>query len=176
MPRPPTAPGMAPLLCQGEKQVNHPELQSLVAFLEATPEFIRRVTEGLSPAELKRKPSEREFSVLEHVWHLRDIETEGYCVRINKLLCENRPVLHDIDGGKLAEERGYNNLDFVEGLVAFTRARIDNVHSIKGLTPEQLNRSGIFEGAATITLGRVLQMMREHDEAHLKELNDLVNP
>lgn len=155
--------------------MNHQDLQSLTEFLEAMPEFIRRLTNGLSPAELKKKPSEKEFSVLEHVWHLRDIELEGYSVRIKKLLSENRPVLQDIDGGRLAEERSYNNLDFVEGLEAFARARRDNIRKIKGLTLEQLNCSGLFEGATPITLGRVLQMMREHDESHRKELDDLVN-
>jgi hypothetical protein len=155
--------------------MNDQDLQNLIESLEAMPEFIRTLTKGLSTAELKKKPSEKEFSVLEHVWHLRDIESEGYSVRIKKLLSEKRPVLDDIDGGKLAVERGYNNLDFVEGLKAFTRARRDNIRSIKGLTLEQLYCNGIFKDAAPITLERVLQMMREHDEVHRKELNDLVN-
>jgi hypothetical protein len=155
--------------------MNHQDLQNIIDSLEAMPEFLRRLTKGLSSAELTRKSSEKEFSVLEHVWHLRDIETEGYSVRIKRLLSENRPVLQDIDGGKLAAERGYNQLDFAEGLEVFTRARRDNIRSIKGLTLEQLNCSGIFEDAAPVTLERVLQMMREHDEAHRKELQDLVN-
>ena len=149
------------------------DFENLLTFLEETPEVIRSLTENLTVRELGRKPAKEEFSFLEHVCHLRDIEREGYCVRIAKLLSEDQPFLTDIDGAKLAEERDYNSQIFDEALSAFTRARKNNIETIRPLPPENLKRIGIFQNVGTITLEQLLSMMREHDNEHLRALSDL---
>jgi len=149
------------------------DVENLLAFLEETPEVIRSLAENLPVRELRRKPAKETFSVLEHVCHLRDIEREGYCVRIAKLLSEEQPFLTDIDGDKLAEERNYNSQIFEEALSAFTRARKNNIQTIRALPPENLKRIGIFQNVGTITLEQLLSMMREHDNEHLRALSDL---
>ena len=103
--------------------MNLPELENVITFLEETPEVVRRTADGLGAEELRRKPAAEEFSFVEHACHLRDIEREGYGERIRRLLRETRPLLADIDGGRLARERRYNEQEFGEGLSAFERAR-----------------------------------------------------
>ena len=149
------------------------EFRDLVGFLEETPEIVRRLAADLVASDLRLKPSDKGFSVLEHVCHLRDIEQEGYTVRIRRLLTESQPLLPDIDGDKLAAERNYNSQPFDPALRDFTHARIENIRTIRDLPLEQLNRSGVFEGVGTITLEKLLLMMREHDRDHRKLLNDL---
>ncbi|OLE53412.1 MAG: hypothetical protein AUG51_13380 [Acidobacteria bacterium 13_1_20CM_3_53_8] len=146
------------------------ELVSLVRFLEETPRVVRQFSENLSETELRWKPSEDEFSVLENVCHLRDIEREGYSVRIEKLLNEDKPFLHDLDGARMALARDYNNQDFSTALEDFSQAREVNARKLVELSVEQLNRSGEFEGVGEITLEKLLQMMREHDDGHRQEL------
>jgi hypothetical protein len=153
--------------------MNWQGLNEVIEFLEETPEAVRRFGEGLAAEELRWKPGGEKFSLLEHVCHLRDIEREGYGRRIEKLLNESQPLLTDIDGRRLAEERRYNEQDFAAGLREFDRARQDNVRAIKGLSAEQLNRVGVFEGAGAVTLGSLILMMYEHDREHRKELGDL---
>lgn len=94
-------------------------------------------------------------------------------MRIAKLLAEVEPFLPDIDGNKLAEERVYNRQDFRAALLEFTLARENNVRVLKGLTLDQLSRSGIFENAGSVSLERLVLIMREHDREHFKELTDL---
>ena len=149
------------------------DFENLLAFLEETPEVIRSLTENLPVRELRRKPAKEEFSFLEHVCHLRDIEQEGHGVRIAKLLSEEQPFLLDIDGDKLAAERNYNSQSFDEALSAFTRARKKNIQTIRPLRPESLKRIGVFQNVGTITLEQLLSMMREHDNQHLRALSDL---
>ena len=149
------------------------EFENLLAFLEETPEVIRSLTENLPVTELRQKPAKEEFSFLEHVCHLRDIEREGYCVRIAKLLSEEQPFLTDIDGDRLAQERNYNSQIFDEALSAFERVRKKNIQTIRPLPPENLKRIGIFQNVGTITLEQLLSMMREHDNEHLRALSDL---
>ncbi len=146
------------------------ELRALLAFLAATPEVVRQLAGALAAAGVRYKPAPTEFSALEQVCHLRDIEREGYAVRLRRLLAEDEPALPDIDGGKLARERDYQRQDFASALAAFTDARQENVALVETLAPEQLARAGLFEGVGRVTLTGVLAMMREHDEAHRVEL------
>lgn len=149
------------------------EMRELTAFLQKTPGTLRQLVTDLEGDDLRRKPSENEFSVLEHVCHLQDIEREGYAVRIRKLLGETRPFLPNIDGERLARERDYNSQILDDALHAFTAAREDNLRAIRNLSPEQLNNSGTLENVGEITLEGVLLMMREHDEDHLQALRGL---
>src|SRR5262245_13896481 len=110
--------------------MNQNEFQEIRMFLEATPDMIARLVGEISEAALKQKPSEKEFSVLEHVCHLRDIEREGYAIRIEKLLGEEAPILPDIDGDKLARERDYNHQQISAALADFAEARKKNVEKI----------------------------------------------
>jgi hypothetical protein len=149
------------------------EFQELVEFLEETPEMVRQLTIDMSERNLRWKPSEREFSALEQVCHLRDLEREGYTVRIRNLLTKQQPSLPDFDGGRLAVERDYNSQDFETALQDFASARKENINVAGTLSSEELNLSGVLEGVGEITLGRLLMLMREHDQSHRKELRDL---
>lgn len=149
------------------------EFQDVVSFLEETPRHIRQLAAEMTGQDLRWKPSPDEFSVVEQVCHLRDLEREGYGARIKKMLAENGPQLPDFDGSRIAKERDYNHQDFESACREFALAREENVRVMKTLSPEQLNRSGVLEGVGTITLERLFQLMREHDQSHRQELNDL---
>ena len=149
------------------------EFQEVVRFLEETPERIRRLAVDLTSEDLKWKPSVNEFSVLEQVCHLRDLEREGYNARIRKLLTEEQPTLPDFDGSRIASESDYNSQDFEAAFQEFALERKENVRVMKTLSPDQLNRSGVLEGVGAITLERLCQLMREHDQSHREELSDL---
>lgn len=149
------------------------ELQSLKGFLAETPARVRQLTSGLSEAEARWKPSPQEFSALEQVCHLTDLEREGYGVRIEKLTREVEPFLPDFDGGRVAAERDYNNQSLEAMLDAFALARAGNMLAVSGLSAEDFQRTGTLEAVGHITLETLLVKMREHDEGHLEELNSL---
>ena len=149
------------------------DLRDVIEFLEETPVVFRKLAQGLADADLRLKPAGDQFSFVENACHLRDIEVEGYGARIRRLLAEDSPQLPDVDGARLARERDYNSQDFGAALAAFERARAENVSAVGRLSPEQLSRAGTLEGVGQITLGKLLHLMREHDEAHRRELVEL---
>ncbi|HEY0379601.1 MAG TPA: DinB family protein [Pyrinomonadaceae bacterium] len=149
------------------------DLQSVVEFLEQTPEFFRKMAQGCADADLRWKPAGDQFSFVENACHLRDLEVEGYGARLRKLMTEDGPQLPDVDGARLARERDYNSQDFDAALDEFARVRAENLRAIKNLSPEQLGRTGVLEGVGNITLGKLFLLMREHDEAHRRELVEL---
>lgn len=153
--------------------MNRNELEELARFLEETPAKIERLAEGLDETEARWKPNADEFSVVENVCHLRDIEVDGYAARIQKILREDEPFLPDLNGARLAVERRYNEQELAAALEAFQSARRGNVLAVRELSSQQLERRGVFENTGAITLSGLLELMREHDMAHLDELKGL---
>lgn len=151
-------------------RMSHEELQELINSLDQTPIEVSLLLDQISPHEQRIKNAD-EFSALESICHLRDIELEGYTTRILRILQEDMPSLADIDGGRLARERDYNNQDSSKALEAFTAARNRNIEQLRRVVPEQTAREGNLEGVGVINLAKLLEMMLEHDQGHLIELS-----
>jgi hypothetical protein len=142
----------------------------LIGILAATPARVQSLLDKLSDGQLRKRLSADEFSIVENVCHLRDIEVEGYTPRINRILNEDRPALADIDGGRLAIEREYNRQDVYDAWRAFAQARADNTRTLSRLEPGELNRVGTLEGVGIVKLEELLMMMVEHDNSHLEDV------
>jgi hypothetical protein len=142
----------------------------LIKSLAETPSKLTQLLQPLSPQQVRVKESDQ-FSALENICHLRDIEVEGYGERIKRILEEAEPSLPDIDGARLAIERDYNNDDLDSAFAAFSNARRKNVELVRSLEMDQLARKGNLEGAGLISLRALLEMMEEHDQGHLAELS-----
>lgn len=138
-------------------------------FIRRTPGLVRNVVAGLEPQAQVRTPVS-DFSLLEHVCHLRDIDAEGYAVRIQRLLKEVSPQLADLDGARLAVDRSYNDQDLQQALASFVENRARIIDLISNLTEAQKDRSGHLETVGEVTVKSLLNMMRVHDESHLEEL------
>jgi len=151
------------------------DLNELLGTLALTPELIARSIADLSEMQIRERKVPNEFSVVENVCHLRDLEVEAYTVRIDRILSEENPTLLDFDGSQVAAERDYNRQDPAAALAAFSEARKQNIARVSALEAHSLARTGMFEGVGIITLQDLLQMMREHDEGHLRDLENLVN-
>jgi hypothetical protein len=146
------------------------DVARLIKSLAETPSKLAQLLQPLSPQQVRVKESDQ-FSALENICHLRDIEVEGYGERIKRILEEAEPSLPDIDGARLAIERDYNNDDLDSAFAAFSNARRKNVELVRSLEMDQLARKGNLEGAGLISLRALLEMMEEHDQGHLAELS-----
>ena len=146
------------------------QLQELLDQLHSTPAQVAETVDGLSLNAITIRPDSGDFSLLENVCHLRDIEVEGYSVRIRRILSEDNPKLADINGGKLAAERDYNNQNLSAALSAFTEARRQNLSVLKELSDEQFERTGELEGSGQVMLNRLLELMCDHDSDHVDEM------
>jgi hypothetical protein len=156
------------------QSVDDADLIRLLDFLDQTPNQIALSTRGLSDAQFRLKTSSDEFSALENICHLRDLELQGYQQRIELILTETDPILADFDGARVAAESNYNQEQPDIALQQFQNARRKSVEALRALTEEQLIRNGTLVGVGRITLGRLAELMREHDEGHLEDLRVLL--
>jgi hypothetical protein len=151
-------------------------LSALAAFPDQLEAYYAAVPAGYAnwaPDSWQGIPSEP-FTPIGQLCHVRDIEIEGYAVRIASMLRERNPFLPSIDGERLAVERDYAGASASGALSAFRSARAETVATISRLTPEQLARSGVLEGYGPLSLRSLLHYLCSHDQQHLSGLQWLM--
>jgi hypothetical protein len=142
------------------------ELEGMPAELQRTLRVIPRERLRWRPEEWGGAPGET-FSALEHVCHLRDIEKDGYHVRVQRLLEEAEPSLASLDGYEMARERRYEAADLGRALAEFREAREATLRRLRGVSEAQLTRSGDFAEYGRLTLRALIHYLRGHDQQHL---------
>ena len=150
------------------------ELAAAFSTLSTMPDALQQRLAGLSDQQLRFKPGADTFSVLENICHLRDIEVEGYAERLQLLLTQEYPLLPDLNGAELAEERDYNSQKLRPALQGFIDARYGCLGVIANLAAADLVREGHLEKVGDVNLGKLLELWIAHDKDHLKELDELL--
>jgi DinB superfamily len=149
------------------------ELKPKLDELQQLPQILNQMLKTTEQHLWKVTPSNGGFNLIEQICHLRDLEEEGYLVRIHRILNEHCPELADFDGAKIARERNYSQQDAVEALRKFETSRRSSIAALSQLQPEQLTRNARFAGSEMITMNDLVQMMLEHDRSHKAELEEL---
>lgn len=111
-------------------------------------------------------PSET-FSALEQVCHLRDIERDGYHLRIERMLDETNPSLESLDSYAMARKRRYDTADPDAAVEAFRNARAVTVERLRNVSDAQLGRTGEFAEYGRLNLRALIHYLRSHDQQHL---------
>lgn len=141
--------------------------------LSAMPEFLDAALVAAGPEDLLSRPGEGEFSLVEHACHLRDLEREGYGLRLRRMLEESTPSLAGFEGDVVARQRNYMVQDPRDAAAEFAVARAAFLARAEALTDAEMARTASF-GGRTITMGDLFAMMVEHDEGHRIEIAALV--
>ncbi len=145
-------------------------MRALFLELEAFPVRLEAWLSSRSDECLRRRPSPGSFAPVEHLWHLADLEAEGYALRARRLLDEASPELVDFDGTTVARERNYLRKDPLEALQWFHAARHELIQLFEALPPDAWLRDGIQAGVGPVRLGDLPIRMVEHDAEHWQEL------
>jgi len=144
--------------------------EDLMDSLTATPRFLHESFDGLSQEASRLPGPDGAFSPVEQIWHLADLEQEGFGLRIQRLQTESNPSLPDFDGARTAQERNYQSLSLSAGLAAFETSRRANIDRLKSLTDEAWSRSGTQEGVGLVALCDIPVFMQQHDRVHITEI------
>ncbi len=150
-----------------------PDVTGALERLAAMPGILEAALARAGADLLGMRPAAGGFSLREHACHLRDLEREGYLLRLMRLLAEDFPVLEGFAGDRIAEERDYPAQDASAAAGEFAAARAEFVRVLRGLGPADLAREGEFAGR-TVTLAAVAAMAAEHDAGHREEIERLL--
>ena len=144
--------------------------EEFLASLEEMPAFLASALSGLNPEQARTPGPDGLPSPVEQVWHLADLEREGFRKRIAGLLAEVEPEFPDFNGAKVAAERNYRSLSLEDGLSAFKDARLANISALRGVDDQSWFRSGTQEGVGRVALCDIPAFMFQHDFAHRTEI------
>jgi hypothetical protein len=156
--------------------MNDITVSALEAFpqqLEAHYAVVPAAFKNWTPPSWDGVPSEP-LTAIEQVCHVRDIEIVGYGVRFQRTLSESNPTLASIDTEGLAKERAYGASNAAAAMADFRAARLKTVALLKGLKPEQFNRTAVFEGYGTVSMRSLVHYLCSHDQQHLAGLQWLL--
>lgn len=141
--------------------------------LKSMPAFVEAALAKAPPAAFTRRAADDSFALVEQACHLRDVEREGYLVRVRRILAEDTPALEGFDGAAVAKARDYLAQDARRAAQEFAAARSEVVALLAATTPETLARTATFAGRR-ITLAELVGMMEEHDREHRGEIEHLL--
>lgn len=138
------------------------------------PDFLLAAIAAVGPERVTFKPDPQAFCLLEHACHLRDLEREGYLVRIRRMLAEREPALEPFDGTAIAAQRDYMSQGARAAGRDFTAARRELLELVTPLKAADLARRGTFSGQP-VTLSGVVHMIVTHDREHRDEIESLLD-
>jgi hypothetical protein len=125
-----------------------------------------RVDHRWVPDSWEGSPGES-FSAIQHACHLRDIEIDGYQMRIKRTIEEERPSLTSLDGYELARLRRYDQEEPKSVLKAFRIARAETVATLQKIPSREFARRADFAEYGCVSLEGLVHLLRSHDFQHL---------
>jgi DinB superfamily len=145
--------------------------EALLETLEQMPQYLEQQFRSLTAEMMCQRGADGTFSPVEQVWHLADLEREGFGLRIDRLLSESEPQLPDFDGAAIAATRRYRSLSLTAGLAAFREARQRNLARLRTIAADAWTRSGQQQGVGRVSLCDMPGFMSQHDAAHRGEIS-----
>ena len=140
-----------------------------VEILEELPAASRGVVRGATPEELTSPEAEGKWSMVEVLAHLADSELV-WAYRLRMVLAEADPVLTGYDQDRWAKYLSYRERDCESVLeeIEFSRGR--NLSLLKGLSEEELERSGRHSERGSETVRHMIRLYAGHDLVHRRQL------
>lgn len=120
------------------------------------------------------RPSPEEWSLVEIVCHLRDVEREVHQARFRALIAQDNAFMPGVSADEWAEERGYRQQDGPAALETFLAARAEMVQLLAPLPAEMWQRQGRHAFLGTTTMHELLFLVARHDEIHWEQIKSLL--
>lgn len=142
--------------------------------LEAAPIVVSELLGGKPDAIFDKQPDPERFSLREVICHLADWEGV-WLERMRRMASENNPELPSYDEGQWAIDHKYNEANAKEQIEKFVEGRKALVSFLKGLAPEQWERTGIHSQWGPISIASLATLVIGHDGYHTKQIVEWLN-
>src|SRR5690348_16263611 len=117
------------------------ELKQKLDAAEQSPKLIAAAVSRLPDKVLRYKPAPEEWSILEILAHLADMEIL-YAYRMRQMLADKEPVIAPIDEDAWARNLGYTEERPAELVAAYGLNRYGNLRLLRRLQPGDLEKGG----------------------------------
>jgi hypothetical protein len=151
------------------------EKERMLWNLKSLPNELGDLLTELDEETLRWRPVPNKWSIKEIMCHLRDMESDAYLARYQRILAEDNPVLPNVDQERLAIERDYMNQSAMGALAEFKALRASTIQTLESTPAESWSRSGVHETDGPMTLEQlVVRQIKGNDLNHLAQMKDIV--
>lgn len=147
---------------------------STVDTLARTPAVLHALLDGL-PDETTFAAGPEGWSARDVLAHLLSVHYASNLQRVRWMLDTDDPHIPNIDEKMVLEESGMRAWPVARLLDEFAAARGTAMEMVRGITPEQLGRTGRHEVAGTITIEGILHHVAYHDLSHIAQIAKLLS-
>jgi len=144
------------------------EFRNLIEDHARFPAALLAVFQGADLATMRERETDRKWSPLEILAHLRDEEILDFRARAKRAI-EGRGIELNVDPERWVVERKYNEMDPGEVYLDFARERADSCRWLETLTLADLQPSVEHPAAGTMRAGDFIAAWRLHDLLHLRQ-------
>jgi hypothetical protein len=139
---------------------------SLLRQLEEMPAFLQRSVASLPCELLLRQPEGDKSPLLEHLWHIRDCDSDLYALRIRRVLQEAKPYLDPVDVSVWPESRNYFVRNGDDAIAEFVKLRAGLISELQETDQQALSRVGLRADGSEINVLGLIEQLAEHDRDH----------
>jgi len=138
------------------------DIQEIISELRNAPEAYAMLLSAESEETVHHRPAEGEWSAVEVVCHVADLDSFNRTQRFNAILMEENPTLPAYEPDARVTEANYQALSATDALDFFKRERDLITALLETLRPHELARTGVHPRNGQRTLLQLADM-RNHD-------------
>ena len=152
-------------------------IDELLTILAEGPPRLAASTALLSPAQLRTRPKNEEWSATDVLAHVRACaDIWGGC--IESIIAEDRPTLRAVNPRSWIKKTDYRDLEFRSSLRSFTKQRSVLLAVLEPLPPKGWSRSATVTGAGAVLVRTVhfyAHWLAKHERTHVKQIARIAN-
>lgn len=144
------------------------DLSAALDALATFPAQLRQQVRGLDDTALHVRPAPAEWSILEIIGHMLDVNSL-WPARIRHMLASENPTLMPVDPAWV-QQRDYQHKQLAFLLQTFDESRAEFVAFMRTLRPGQLARTGIHPTRGQISVAEAVAALADHDRMHTQQI------
>lgn len=145
-------------------------IDGTLAVMKSTPAALEALTSTCSKDDWRLRPIPGEWSLLEIMCHLRDVEREVNLSRFEMLSTTTNPFIPGIDSDRWAIERKYNEQEDTAVFIDFCNNRSKVLEIISRYSTEDWHQSVRHSIFGPTTRLELVKFIATHDRSHLQQI------
>ena len=155
-----------------QRILGHVEGRDAIKVQRETSPKLRKLTQGLSPKELKWNPAPGKWSIAEIVAHLADVEIVASW-RMRSVLGANGTTIQPFDQDAWASVFQYRKRGVKQSLEVFRVLRENNLAMLKEIPRESWDNYGMHAERGKETIAHLARMFAGHDTNHILQVESI---
>jgi len=149
--------------------LSHVEGHDAIKVQRATAGKLKKLTQGLTPKQLRWQPEPGKWSIAEIISHLADVEIVASW-RMRSVLGANGSPIQPFDQDAWASVFQYGKCDVKQSLEVFRVLRENNLAMLRALPRESWDNYGMHAERGKETIAHLARMFAGHDTNHILQV------